>query len=74
MANGLYDLVKEYAIATSERKSEIEAQRRHLFPSVEGWPQFPDMIYCEVAQNVWGWDRPRASARYMDNSGRVVGS
>jgi len=73
MGVGLYNLVEEYFKATPARKKEIEAERKRRLPSVEGWPQYPNMKYCEVAQNSWGWDLLRAGSRYMDNDGKIVG-
>jgi len=73
MKPGLYDLVQEYFQASPQRKAEIEAERKRLYPTVEGWPQYPDMVYAQVAQNVWGWDAMRGGMTYMDNDGNVVG-
>jgi hypothetical protein len=73
MPRGLYDIVKEYHTATPERRKELEAERAESYPEVKGWPQYPEMIYCEVAQNVNGWNLMRADIPYMDNYGRWVG-
>jgi hypothetical protein len=72
MIKGLYDLVREHATATRERQKEIEAERAERFPDVFGWPQYPDMVFCEVAQNAWGWARLGIGMRYVDNDGSII--
>jgi hypothetical protein len=31
------------------------------------------LVFQELAQNAWGWDRFRAGIPYKDNDGRVIG-